>query len=980
MNSTCRLCRTLLAFAVGWLAVTAPPAARAHLVLNTSDSPFTPGVDNQGWWNDSVYSNSDGNDNYFVGATSYGSYELRNFFTFDVRSVDLTGETILSVLLQVRRGSGGGDATETVTFRQVATDPATLNFNEGVNATIFADLGDGPSYGTLTLPTTGGSPEELVTLPLNAAAISDLSAVAGLGFFSIGGSLDSISGLYWEEFLFGNTWGFNTEQRLLITLASDPDTDGDGIADAVDNCPVVANADQKDTDGDGDGDACDNCPTAFNPGQEDADGDGLGDACEPPPNDAFAEAVEVTLPFYGYAATFNATTEPGEPAPCGSLGASVWYRFTPGEDFTLFAYASGSFDTVMAAYTGSSLDTLVPIVCDDVYYDAFFEIPVSAGQTYYFQVGGFSGLGGDLYVSLYEPDSDGDGVPDRLDNCTFVWNPGQEDSNGNGVGDACEPPPNDDFADAIALTSGALPFTDALANGGATTEPGEPSAPCVFIGHSVWYRFTADAETLLEVNTFGTTSFYSALAVYTGTGLGDLTPIACNVFYSGGTEARVIAPVPAGQTVFIQAGGYYDWYYGDLVVNVLELPPLPDDPYEPNGSAAEATRVQCGETLGDPILGVGDLDFYQAHLEAGETLMVDVDRLNDTLDAMIGIFDQDGITLLQVMDDNPAPGEPSSVDPYLEFVAPAAGTYYVAITSFSDFDFNAGPDHRSFGNYLINFECLPACPTEPTAGPNGHYYQVFSAPGIGWNDAKAAAEAMTYGCLKGHLATITSYEEDAFIDQLRRTCRLQQLWVGGRQPADELVATANWTWITGEGAISGANGGETYSNWRFEEPNDYGGPGSEQFLGVGLFGEFVWNDEADYSGNIWGYVVEFEDREAPTLQCVPGPNPAGNVPPAGARKPGTNPDGFYQLLATDNCDAHPQIWVKDKVSGKVFGPFASHDVLKIVTAPGVPPRQQSGTGAVRARLRVQGDTCAWSVDAAGNKSAPITCSKKPGGK
>ena len=36
-------------------------------------------------------------------------------------------------------------------------------------------------------------------------------------------------------------------------------------------------------------------------------------------------------------------------------------------------------------------------------------------------------------------DSDGDGVPDSVDNCPYTYNPDQTDTDGDGVGDACEP-------------------------------------------------------------------------------------------------------------------------------------------------------------------------------------------------------------------------------------------------------------------------------------------------------------------------------------------------------------------------------------------------------------------------------------------------------------------------------------------------------------------------------------------------------------
>jgi hypothetical protein len=68
---------------------------------------------------------------------------------------------------------------------------------------------------------------------------------------------------------------------LGIVDSASLDGDGDGILDAVDNCPTVQNPNQHDEDGDGLGDACDLCPEAMEPTNVDTDGDDLGDGCDP---------------------------------------------------------------------------------------------------------------------------------------------------------------------------------------------------------------------------------------------------------------------------------------------------------------------------------------------------------------------------------------------------------------------------------------------------------------------------------------------------------------------------------------------------------------------------------------------------------------------------------------------------------------------------------------------------------------------------
>jgi Thrombospondin type 3 repeat len=80
-------------------------------------------------------------------------------------------------------------------------------------------------------------------------------------------------------------YGFADAPDATVADALDPDgdADGDGVMNAVDNCPFVPNPDQANEDGDTYGDACDPCPPFANDPEIDSDGDGVGDTCDPHP-------------------------------------------------------------------------------------------------------------------------------------------------------------------------------------------------------------------------------------------------------------------------------------------------------------------------------------------------------------------------------------------------------------------------------------------------------------------------------------------------------------------------------------------------------------------------------------------------------------------------------------------------------------------------------------------------------------------------
>ncbi len=121
----------------------------------------------------------------------------------------------------------------------------------------------------------------------------DIGVVANINDFGTGGSGSVLEGYDdWTnlQYNFRTSVDFADGVHLTVLEAEEvdieeaelisPDTDGDGVVNVRDNCPIISNPDQADSDGDGYGDLCDNCPDVFNPDQADTDGDGVGDACE----------------------------------------------------------------------------------------------------------------------------------------------------------------------------------------------------------------------------------------------------------------------------------------------------------------------------------------------------------------------------------------------------------------------------------------------------------------------------------------------------------------------------------------------------------------------------------------------------------------------------------------------------------------------------------------------------------------------------
>jgi len=244
------------------------------------------------------------------------------------------------------------------------------------------------------------------------------------------------------------------ETPVLFDDCQPPDSDGDGIPDANDNCPNFQNANQADGDGDGVGDACDNCLGMFNPDQADADNDGVGDLCDGCPSFAGTgvNSYVIAGPGVGISWSWCISSNNSSFGPISGTVAGV-----TGNPFQVAAAFANSINLAAGACLGPVLANAAPIGAGtpfagslQIYMNGQTNFTLKVGPTGT-PCGGpamcavvLSDIGSGCtfnptiqQVAMAGADCNANGIDDAIDIATGA----SADGNANGTPDECDEPP-----------------------------------------------------------------------------------------------------------------------------------------------------------------------------------------------------------------------------------------------------------------------------------------------------------------------------------------------------------------------------------------------------------------------------------------------------------------------------------------------------------------------------------------------------------